>query len=125
MRDYLISISAADLAANAEAISQWATPVLDGEGNVIDLDVQLPPLDGHLKISAFTDLGTPPDENGENGIAPTEATGLWFILSIGSGNPLPEVVAPFVVAEGNREDGLTLPDGIVGLAPIGAGMTTL
>lgn len=115
MRDYLCHI--ADLAAEAKTVELWASNK-DGEWVF-----HLPPLCDALMLEAYTDLGTLGDENGEGGEPPMLASGHWIIVSIGNGNPIPEVVAPYVVAEGSREDGLTLPVGVAGLSTMWAGMS--
>jgi hypothetical protein len=123
MIDYLIHVPDG-LAAHAEAAAQWAR--LEAGQWVF----ALPTFCGALKVDAYTDLGSPAetDEVGNTltqGVAPTQAAGDWIIVSIGNGNPIPEIVAPFVVASGDRDEGLTLPAGVAGLSTIWAGMTVL
>lgn len=114
MRDYICHI--ADLDVEAATVSRWATKV-EGEWGF-----HLPPLCDCLSMQGYTDLGTPGDADGVGYVPPTLATGDWFIVSIGNGNPIPEVVAPYVVAEADREVGIVLPEGIAGLSTIWAGM---
>jgi hypothetical protein len=78
-----------------------------------------------LPVIAYTDLGSPgsTDEAGNvltEGTPPTAADGTWHIVS---DETIPAELAAFVVASGDRDEGLTLPDGIAGLSTIWAGMT--
>ncbi len=120
MIDYLIHVPDG-LAAHAEAAAQWAR--LEAGQWVF----ALPTFCGALSTVAYSDLDSPArtDEAGnvlEPGTGAVPAPGDWVIVSIGNGSPIPDVVAPFVVAQGARESGLPLPVGVVGLAPIWAGM---
>lgn len=121
--DYLVHVLDG-LEAHADDVAAWATFV-DGEWQF-----SLPTYCGALKVDAYTDLGSPAetDEVGNaltQGVAPTQAPGDWIIVSIGNGNPIPEIVAPFVVASGDRSAGPTLPAGVAGLSTIWAGMSIL
>lgn len=121
--DYLVHVPDG-LEAHADDVAAWAT-LVDGEWKF-----SLPTYCGALKVDAYTDLGSPAetDEVGNTltqGGAATQAPGDWIIVSIGNGNPIPEIVAPFVVASGDRSVGLKLPAGVAGLSTIWAGMTVL
>lgn len=80
-----------------------------------------------LPVIAYADLGSPgsTDEAGNvlsEGTPPTAAEGAWHIYS---DDTIPDELAPYVVASGEREAGLKLPAGITGLSTIWAGMRIL
>jgi hypothetical protein len=120
MRDYLCRVPSLD--AVADEIVAWATKGDDGVWQF-----HLPTFCDCLPVTAYSDLGTSPtlDDDGNvvtPGTPPTTAAGQFFIVSVGTGNdPPPEVLAA-VVAQADREAGLVLPAGIVGIDPIWAGM---
>ena len=120
MKDYLCAVPSLDSVASE--ISAWATKV-DGVWTF-----HLPTYCDCLPVDAYTDLGTSPtlDSDGNvlvAGTPSTKAPGQWFIVSIGNDNEPPADVLAAVQAQADRVDGLTLPQGIVGISPIWAGMT--
>lgn len=139
MRDHLIRIST--IAAAKTAMTEWAfketvTPAeRDDEGNetkaAVTKDVfRLPTWCDLLPVDAYTDMGTPPTiaEDGavkDPGTPPTLAPGKWFIVSLDRDVQLPDAAKAAIRADGEREDGLKLPVGIVGLSTVWAGMTLL
>lgn len=121
MHDFLICIPSVPAAATA--IGDWAELVDGAEGWAF----ALPQWVSGLGVAAYAVAGVAPvtDEAGnvlEAGVAPVVADGRWLLVSVGDGVALPEVFAPYVVAEGAREDGLRLPVGVVGLSTAWAGM---
>jgi hypothetical protein len=119
--DYLVHVPDG-LAAHADTIVLWTK-----QGESQAWEFSLPVWCGALQTQGWKQEALPwqTDEAG-NALAPPQegiaAPGDWLIITIGNGNPIPEVVAPFVVSSGLREEGLPLPDGIVALSPIWAGM---
>lgn len=107
VRDYLIHV--ANLQDQAAVIAPWigedGQPVLPEGCQVLGFGEPL---------IAYSDLG-----DGDT-VPPTPAPGRWFIIT--ADDPLPPDVAAFVVAEASREEGLTLPTGVVGLSTMWAGM---
>lgn len=118
MRDHLIRLG--DEAAVASVVAHAAA---GPEGWVF----ALPQYVSGLAIEAYAVAGVAPvvDEAGtvlEAGWAAVPADGAWLLVSVGDGAVLPEAFAGHVAAEGGREDGLRLPDGVVGLSTVWAGM---
>ena len=79
-------------------------------------DLNLPQRSDAIEVKAITKL--PENDAGSYTYAP----GFWHIVSIDDSYKLPEVLMPFVKASGKRESGLNLPDGIISLSTVWAGM---
>lgn len=117
MRDFLVRV--ASVATAKAAMPQW----VDAEG-----EWKNPTWCGILPVEAYSDLGSPAvyDVDGVTeltpAVPPTLASGKWFIVSVDREVTIPAAAKGAIKAQGNREDGLTLPDGVVGLSTIWAGM---
>lgn len=117
MLDFLVQVpSEATAKAN---MPEW----VDADGNWRN-----PTWCGILPVDAYTALGSPavigPD--GETIIAPavppTKAPGAWFIVSVDRDVTVPKKAQAAIKAQADRDVGLTLPAGIVGLSTVWAGM---
>ena len=53
----------------------------------------------------------------------TKAPGEWFIVSVDRAVTVPAQAQPAIKAQADRDAGLVLPSGIVGLSTVWAGMT--
>ena len=122
MRDYLICLP--DVPADATSIGDWAELA---EG---DWRFTLPLRSAPLPVIAFADLAVPATYDGEGtmldaGTAPMPAPGWWAIVTLSDGEAMPGQLAGYVAAEGDREAGLALPGGVVGLSTVWAGMRVM
>lgn len=118
MIDYLVKI--ASVAIAKAAMPQWVNA--DGSWkNPQWCDI--------LPVDAYTALGTPAvyDVDGITvltpAVAPTLASGKWFIVSVDRQVTVPAAAQPAIQAQADRADGLTLPASIKGLSTVWAGMT--
>ena len=122
MRDFLISVTSVLQAKTRMAA--WATK--DEENKDV---FRLPTWCDILPVDAYTDMGTPATYGDDGlkvkdpGTPPTLAPGEWFIVSLDRDVKMPDIAKANIVAEAEREEGLKLPDGIVGLSTAWAGMT--
>lgn len=120
MRDFLVRVASA--ASAKAAMPQWVDD--DGEW-------KNPTWCGILQVDAYTDLGSPAVYHADGvtvltpAVPPTLATGKWFIVSVDRDVTVPDKALPAIKAQGEREAGLKLPDGIAGLSTMWAGMTLL
>ena len=121
MRDILVRVTSV---ANAmTAMPQWT--MLDEQGIKVWRN---PVWCGVLQVDAYSDLGTPAvyDVDGITiltpAVPPTLATGKWFIVSVDRDVTIPAAAMPAIKAQGEREAGLKLPAGVVGLSTMWAGM---
>lgn len=120
MMDFLVRV--ASVAAAKAAMPQW----VDEQGGWKN-----PNWCGILPVDAYTAVGSPAvvDADGETiltpAVAPTLATGKWFIVSVDREVTIPAAAMPAIKAQGKREDGLKLPANIAGLSTIWAGMTLI
>ena len=122
MRDYLICLP--DVPADATSIGDWAGLA---EG---DWRFTLPLRSAPLPVIAYEDLGVPATYDGEGamldaGTSPVPAPGWWAIVTLSEGEVMPEQLVDHIAAEGDREAGLALPVGVVGLSTVWAGMRVM
>lgn len=122
MRDFLVKLT--NLAVAKTAMASW----LKKDENNLDV-FRLPQWCDILPVDAYSALGTPPTYNPDMTVAtpgtpPTLATGKWFIVSLDRNVTIPAAATAAIKAQAEREDGLTLPAGIVGLSTVWAGMVT-
>ena len=120
MVDYLVRVVSV---ANAKAaMPQW----VDAQG-----EWRNPTWCGVLPVDAYSDLGTPAvyDVDGITvltpAVPPTLATGKWFIVSVDRDVTIPKAADGAIKAQGEREAGLKLPAGVVGLSTLWAGMSLI
>lgn len=117
MKDILVRV--ASVATAKAAMPQW----VDAQG-----EWKNPTWCGILPVDAYSDLGTPAvyDADGITvltpAVPPTLATGKWFIVSVDREVKIPKAAEGAIKAQGEREDGLKLPAGVVGLSTMWAGM---
>jgi len=61
--------------------------------------------------------------SGEEDLRPIiYAPGNWYIVSVAVGEKFPDELNDFIVANGSRNKGLNLPQGIIALSNVWAGM---
>lgn len=114
MIDHLVRVTS--VTAAKTAMSNW---LAKDENNA---DVwRLPVWCDILPVDAYSALATY-DADGNQLTPPTLATGKWFIVSLDRDVKLPDAAKAAIKAQANREDGLTLPAGVVGLSTVWAGM---
>ena len=121
MRDFLVQVPS--LAIAMANMPEWTTT--DENGQTVWKN---PTWCGILPVDAYTALGSPavlgPD--GETiitpAVPPIKAPGAWFIVSVDRDVTVPKKAQAAIKAQADRDAGLTLPAGIVGLSTIWAGM---
>lgn len=80
-------------------------------------EIVVPEYSGVLETKAIEYI---PSEDEERDII--YSPGNWYIVSIAKGERLPEELKDFVKANGSRDKGLNLPQGIIALSNVWAGM---
>lgn len=80
-------------------------------------EISLPKRSSYLEVKAIKQF---PSEEGGNIVY---SPGFWHIISISDGDTFPQELNSFVQASGSRKKGINLPDGIISLSTVWAGMT--
>lgn len=120
MQDFLVRV--ASVAIAKAAMPQWVNA--DGSWkNPQWCDI--------LPVVAYTDVGTPPVLDNSvfpptvvtPGVAPTPASGAWFLVSVDRAVTVPAAAQPAIKAQtADRSGAMQLPAGIKGLSTMWAGM---
>lgn len=121
--DYLVTAPSLQAVLNAVPAG-WKSTDPD-TGKVI---LQLPQWCQYDIVDAYTVLGTPGTQDADGniltpGTPPTKAAGVWLIVTLDKAVNIPAGVQGAIKAQGDRDAGLKLPAGIVGLSAVPWGMT--